>query len=163
MLTSNSIAKGAVAGFVAALVMFIPMIYLVNVAGVAPFNMPPSAAFAQALGIDVAPFVAPALHFLYGIAAGLVYVLLFRSNLSPGNAFILAGGMWLILMLVFSPIVGWGFFGFGDAQALPASDPMHLGPPAQFILVTLGFHILFAVVMGLTARGMIGRRALQPA
>ena len=156
MLTQANVLKAAIAGFIAAVAMFVPMVYLVNVAGVAPFNMPPSAAFAEALGINFAAFVPPVLHFAYGIAAGIVYLLIFRQNLSLANAGVLVGVMWLILMLVYAPIIGWGVFGFGEAQALPASDPMHLGAPARFVVATLAFHVLFAVVLWAAARMLIG-------
>lgn len=164
MLTRGDVLKVALAGLISGIVMFIPMMYLVNVAGVAPFNMPPSAAFATALGINFAAPVAPVLHFLYAILGGMVYLLVFRDSLTVTNALVLAGVMWLIMMFIYSPIIGWGVFGFGDAQALPASDPMHLGPPVQYIVVTAGFHILYAVVLWLAARAMIGRTAVrQPA
>jgi hypothetical protein len=156
MLTQANILKAAIAGLIAALVMFVPMVYLVNVAGAAPFNIPPSAAFAQALGINFAAFVPPVLHFAYGLAAGIVYLLIFRQHLTLSNAGLLVGAMWLILMLFFAPVIGWGAFGFGDAQALPANDPMHLGPPVQFIVATLGFHVLFAVVLWAAARLLMG-------
>jgi len=164
MLTRAEFVKAGVAGLIGGIIMFIPMIYLVNVAGVAPFNMPPSAAFATALGINFAAPVAPVLHFLYAILGGLVYLVVFRDSLTVTNALVLAGVMWLIMMFIYSPVIGWGVFGFGDAQALPASDPMHLGPPVQYIVVTAGFHILYAVVLWLAARAMIGRTAVhQPA
>jgi len=159
MLTRKDILKAGAAGLISGIVMFIPMIYLVFGAQVAPFNMPPSAAFAEALGINFAPPVAPILHFAYAILGGIVYLLLFRNDLTLTNAVVLGGVMWLIMMVVYSPIIGWGFFGFGEGQALPADDPMHLGPPVQYMIVTLAFHALYAVVLWLGARGLIGRVA----
>ena len=163
MPTISSFVRAGIAGFASALVMFIPMVYLVKVAGVAPFNMPPSAAFADALGINFAPFVPPLLHFAYGVAGGIVYLLLFRDSLSFANALILSGAMWLIMMVIYTPIIGWGVLGFGEAQALPASHPMHLGPAVEYIGVTLAFHVLYAVALWLAVQGLIGRAAWRTA
>lgn len=159
MPTFNDVVKAGIAGLISGIVMFVPMLYLVYGAQVAPFNIPPSAAFAEALGINFAPPVAPILHFGYGILGGIVYLLLFRNSLTLTNALVLSGVMWLIMMVVYTPIIGWGFFGFGGGQDLPPSDPMHLGPALQYIAVTLVFHIIYAVILWLAVRGLIGRAA----
>lgn len=155
MLTSNQILKAGVAGLIAGIIMFIPMMYLVKVAGIAPFNVPPSKALAMTLNIDVAPFVAPVLHFLYGIAGAIVFAVIFKPDLSVLKALLFSGAMWLILMLVYSPVIGWGLFGFGEAQTLPQDHPLHLGPAPKFIIATLGFHILYGLVMGFSAKKLI--------
>lgn len=149
MLTAQSYLKAAGAGLLAGIIMFIPMMILVEGLGVAPFNIPPSAAFASVMGINFAPFVPPALHFGYGILWALIFLAVFEAEANITKAIGMSVVMWLILMVVYAPFIGWGFFGFGGpAHGLPADHPLHLGNPVKFMVVTLVMHLIYAVVLG---------------
>ena len=57
--------------------------------------------------------------------------------------------LWLILMLVYSPIIGWGFFGFGASSSeLPVDHPLHLGAPLKYMMVTLVVHLVYGMIVG---------------
>lgn len=152
-LSKANILRSGAAGLIAGIVMFIPMVYLVKIAGAAPFNIPPSAALLKSLSLPHQPPIAPILHFLYGIAAAIVFVALFQNNLTLFKALAFSGVMWLILMLVFSPIIGWGVFGTADTSNLPQA--LQLGAKPKFIIVTLVMHIIYALVMGYSAKKLV--------
>ena len=152
-LSTTNILRSGAAGLIAGIVMFIPMVYLVKIAGIAPFNIPPSAALLKSLGLPYQPPIAPVLHFLYGIASAIVFVALFRNSLTILKALAFSGVMWLILMLVYSPIIGWGVFGTADTSGLP--ELLQLGSTMKFIIVTLVMHIIYALVMGYSAKKLV--------
>ena len=59
--------KAGAAGVIGSLVIFIVMLLGIQVTGMAPFNLPPSAAFLEAIGLPPQP-LALLVHFGYGIA-----------------------------------------------------------------------------------------------
>mgnify|MGYP006434618163 CR=1 FL=1 len=152
-LSTQNILRSGAAGLIAGIIMFIPMVFLVKIAEVAPFNIPPSAALLKSLGLPYQPPVAPALHFIYGIVAAIVFVALFKNSLTIMKALAFSGVMWLVLMLVFAPIIGWGVFGTADTGNLPPE--LQLGATLKFIVVTLALHILYALVMGYSAKKLV--------
>ncbi len=71
--------KAAIVGATGSLVMVLIMYMGIHVMDVAPFNMPPSAAFLETVGLNVGPM--PLLvHFGYGMAWSLWLVVYAQSN-----------------------------------------------------------------------------------
>jgi hypothetical protein len=140
--------KSGAVGALGSLVIFIVMILGVQVTGFAPFNLPPSAAFLTALGIPAKPLAVVA-HFGYGIAWALILFAVFRDRVNLANGIGLATVQWLIMMLIYSPIIGWGLFGVGGpGHALPANAPLHLGSPVKYIVMTLVLHLIYGALNG---------------
>ncbi len=53
------------------------------------------------------------------------------------------------MMLVYSPIIGWGVFGFGGVGLrLPADDPLYLGSSVNYLGITLGLHLIYGTIIG---------------
>jgi hypothetical protein len=146
--------KTAIVGAIASLVMFllIQVGLSSELAVVAalhePFNVPPSAAFLISLGFDPQPLAA-FLHFGYGIFWSLVLVAIYRSKTNAVRGIALSILLWLVMMAVYSPIIGWGFFGFGAVASDFAIDhPLHLGNPIKYMIMTLMVHIIYGALIG---------------
>lgn len=138
----------ALTGFLASLVMFIFLYVGIDISGLAPFNVPPSYAFLYNLGVEESGS-ALLLHFCYGTFWAFVLVYTFNNDLSIIKAEILAVVLWLFMMLVYSPLIGWGFFGYGYAHHLPADHPLYLGNQlGLYILMTLLVHLIYGWVLG---------------
>ena len=139
--------KAAVVGVGAALVMYLLMILAIQ-GGAAPFNIPPSAAMLTRLGIGVAP-LALLVHFAYGAFWSMALVYWFEEQTSISNGIYLALGLWLIMMIVYSPIIGWGFFGFGSSGSmLSQNDPIYLAPGPKYLIATLVLHLVYGAIIG---------------
>ena len=138
--------KSAVIGVLGSLVMFLLMMYAIHGAGIAPFNLPPSAAFLEQLGLNVGPL--PLLvHFGYGATWSVLLVWLYGADTSVRRGVYLATALWLFMMIVYSPIIGWGVFGFGGA-GYESGDLLHLGPPVKYIGATLVLHLIYGFIIG---------------
>ena len=140
--------KAATVGALGSLVMFLLMMVGIHGTGIAPFNLPPSAAFLEVLGLNVGPL--PLLtHFGYGATGSIVLIALYQKETSLRAGLTLAGALWLIMMVVYSPLIGWGFFGFGGpAHALDPEAPLHLGSPIKYITATLLLHLIYGAILG---------------
>lgn len=146
--TIKGIFNIALTGFLASMVMFIFLYIGIHITGMAPFNVPPSYAFLYNLGIEQTGY-AMFLHFCYGTFWAFVLVYTFDDDLSIFKAEILAFVLWLFMMLVYSPLIGWGFFGYGYAHHLPDDHPLHLGNKlGAYILITLLVHMVYGWVLG---------------
>ncbi|MFC3283435.1 hypothetical protein [Litchfieldella rifensis] len=96
-------------------------------AGIAPFPKPPSLAFAETLlGRPLPMPVGLLFHTVYVTFWSVVFVRYFpRRNLL--SALALAFVLWLVILVVFFPIVGWGVAGLAiGPQLIPASALPHL-------------------------------------
>ncbi|MSU91257.1 hypothetical protein GE300_16875 [Rhodobacteraceae bacterium 2CG4] len=96
-------------------------------AGMSPFPKPPSLAFAETiLGRSLPLPVGLLFHTAYVTFWSMVFVGFFpRRDLK--TAIYLAGVLWIILLVVFFPLVGWGFAGLSvSPQLIPASLVPHL-------------------------------------
>jgi len=151
-----NLVKAAIVGLVASLLMFllIQMSIHSRFSGLmalhAAFNTPPSAAFLLSLGLPAKP-LALILHFLYGAAGSIILVTIYKNRVNTVRGIGFGMILWLIMMLVYSPIIGWGFFGFGDSVAsLPSDEPLALGAPLKYIMVTLFVHLIYGIVIGWT-------------
>ncbi|GAB3684942.1 hypothetical protein [Salinisphaera aquimarina] len=143
----NWIKAGCV-GLIGSLIIFIVMFVGVNVTGAAPFNLSPSAAFLAAIDIPPKP-LALLLHFGYGFAWAVVLYALFRDRVSIANGTGLALVQWLLMMIVYTPIIGWGLFGFGGSgHDLAADAPLYIGNPIKYVVLTLVLHVTYGALNG---------------
>lgn len=139
--------KVALTGMVGSLVMFLLMMLGIHGTGIAPFNIPPSAAFLTNLGLAIGPlplFV----HFGYGAfwSTLLVYLFKEKTNIKKGLGLSLVA--WLIMMFIYSPIIGWGLFGFGNAHMMDPSNPLYLESGPKYLISTLTLHLIFGLIIG---------------
>ena len=154
--------KAAVVGAFGSLVMFGIMMVGIHVTGIAPFNIPPSAAFLEKLGINVGPL--PLLvHFGYGAFWSMALVFLFRERTNFLRGLLLADGLWLFMMLVYSPLIGWGLFGFGNAGNLAADHPLYLEPGPKYLVATLVLHFVYGGIIGTLNPLWIKHDSFEPA
>lgn len=113
-------------GVAVAILTAIIMVTLLK-AGMSPFPKPPSLAFAETLvGRGLPMPVGLLFHVAYVTFWSVVFVQFFpRRNLATALA--LAGVLWLVILAVFFPIVGWGFAGLHiSPKLIPASLLPHL-------------------------------------
>lgn len=101
-------------------------------AGISPFPKPLGLAFAQLLLGQVPLPVGLLFHVLYVTAWSVVFTVFFK-RLSFGNVLMLGIGLWVLVLVVFFPVVGWGFLGLA------------IGP--QLIIASLLIHLLFAFAL----------------
>lgn len=137
--------KSASAGFVGSLIMFILMKFAI-LQGIAPFSVPPSAAFLEILGLPMT-WLAPIAHFSYGIFWSMVLLALFWDQTSIKSGIGLSIGLWIFMMLVYSPIIGWGFFGMNSAADLP--EKLQLASTLRFLISTFILHLIYGFTIGL--------------
>jgi len=155
--------KAGAVGALGSLIIFAAMVVGVKVTGAAPFNLPPSAAFLEALGLNVGPLAVIA-HFAYGIVWAWILLALFGRGVTVANGLGVAGFQWLLLMLVYAPVIGWGVFGLGGpAHTLPVTDPLYLGSSAKFIVMTLVLHAVYGALNGWLIPRWAEGRTLQQA
>ena len=72
-------------------------------------------------------------HVAYVTFWSVAFVVLFRNSLSFAKALLLALVLWTGVLVVFFPVVGWGFLGLG------------IGP--KLIVASLVPHLLFAAFL----------------
>ncbi len=72
-------------------------------------------------------------HVAYVTFWALAYVMVFRDRLTFLNALWLGLALWVVILVVFFPVVGWGFLGLAIS---PKLIPPSLVP-----------HVLFAVFL----------------
>lgn len=96
--------------------------------GIAPMPKFPSLAFAETiLGRPLPLPVGLLFHVAYVAFWSVVYIALFRDRLTFLNALWLALALWVVLLVVFFPLVGWGFLGLGlSVKLIPAALVPHL-------------------------------------
>jgi len=95
--------------------------------GISPLPKPLGLAFAETLVGRTLPLpMGLAFHFAYVTFWSVVFVRFFpRRNIK--TALFLALGLWIVVLAVFFPVVGWGFAGLTvSARLIPASLFPHL-------------------------------------
>lgn len=137
--------KAGLIGMIGSLVMFVIMYIGIHVTGIAPFNMPPSAAFLTKFSVPPKPLALIG-HFGYGAFWSIVLVVLFQEQVSIKNGLGLAIGLWLFMMIVLSPIIGWGFFGFGSVY--DKGHELYLEPGPKYLILTLVLHLIYGTIIG---------------
>jgi len=101
-------------------------------AGLSPFPKPVALAFAQTLFGKVPLPVGILFHILYVTFWSVIYIIMFRHRTFP-NALFLAFILWIIVLIIFFPVIGWGFLGLGISPKL--------------IIASAVPHLLFAVIL----------------
>lgn len=88
-------------------------------AGISPLPKPLGLAFAETiLGRPLPLPIGLVFHAVWVTAFSVIYVGLFRDALTFWHALWLAIGLWILVLVVFFPIVGWGFFGLAVSPKL---------------------------------------------
>jgi hypothetical protein len=136
-LPPTDLLKAIAIGIVAAVLLSAVMVPALRL-GISPLPKPLGLAFAEmVLGRSLPPPVGLLFHVAYVTAWSVVYVVLFRHALTFRNALLLGLFLWLLVLFVFFPIVGWGVLGLAITPKL--------------IVASLVPHLLFAVfVWGLS-------------
>lgn len=137
--------KAALVGIVGSLVMFVLMMIGIHGTGIAPFNIPPSAAFLVKFDIAVQP-LALLVHFGYGAFWSIILIVATGNHPSIGKGLLLSIVLWLIMMVIYSPIIGWGFFGFADTSGMVDKLQLEQGP--KYLVMTLVLHLLYGATIG---------------
>ncbi len=126
-LTPKEALKAVGIGIVTALLLSAVMVPAFKF-GISPMPKPPSLAFAETLfGRDLPIPVGLLFHVAYVTFWAVAYVMVFRNRLTFVNALWLGLGLWVVILVVFFPIVGWGFLGLAvSPKLIPASLVPHV-------------------------------------
>jgi len=132
-LPLRQFAKALLVGFLTAIIVSAFMIPLFEWE-IPPMPMQPARAFADlVLGPGQPAFVGFLFHLVYVTVWSVIYVSLAWDRLSFPRAAGLAAILWLIALLVFFPLLGWGFLGLA------------IGP--KLIVAAILPHLLFAIAL----------------
>lgn len=133
-LTSKETVKAVGVGIGTAVLLAAVMVPLFKL-GISPLPQPAGLAFAKTvLGNNNLPLpVGLLFHLVYVTFWGYAYVLLFRDRLTFLNALWLGLFLWVVQLVIFFPIIGWGFLGLAISPKL--------------IVASLVPHVLFAVFL----------------
>lgn len=135
-LTPTQWWKALGVGIVTALLLSAVMVPAMRM-GISPMPQPLGLAFASTLLGPVPLPVGLLFHIIYVTAWSLFFVVMFRDSMSFTHSGLLALVLWVLVLVVFFPFVGWGFLGLG------------IGP--QLIVGSFVPHLLFAFFLwGLT-------------
>ena len=106
-------------------------------AGVSPMPQPLGLVFARTVLGDGVPLpVGLLFHAVWVIAAVAAYVLAFREESSLGRALGFGAALWILVLVFFFPVVGWGFLGLTvTPRLIVAAGVIHL----VFALLLWGF------------------------
>ena len=133
ILPISELAKAGGVGVVTALLLTGVMVTAMKF-GLSPMPKPLGLAFAETvLGRALPLPVGLLFHILYVAFWSIAYVSLFRDSLSLTKALVLGGLLWIAVLLIFFPVVGWGLLGLTVSPKL--------------IVASLVPHVLFAVFL----------------
>ena len=119
---------------VAVAVLTAATMFLGQKSGASPLPKPLGLAFAQTvLGGKVPLPVGLLFHAAWVTFFSAVYVVLFRDELTFMRAFWLAFALWVLVLVFFFPVAGWGFFGLSETPKL--------------IIASVVPHLLFAIFL----------------
>ena len=134
-LSRREFAKAVAVGLVTALLLSAVIVPLFKL-GISPFPKPLGLAFAETLLGGPLPLpVGLLFHVAYVTAWVVAYVWLCRDRLTILTAICLGLFLWVVVVAVFFPIVGWGFLGLGVS---PKLIPASLVPHALFSIFLWG-------------------------
>lgn len=132
-LTPTELLKAIGVGIGTALLLSAVMVPALRL-GISPLPRPLGLAFAETvLGRSLPLPVGLLFHVAYVSAWSVAYVALFRHALTLVNALLLGLFLWLVVLVVFFPIVGWGVLG--------------LAVTPKLIVASLVPHLLFGVFL----------------
>jgi hypothetical protein len=141
-LPGKDYAKAVGVGIVTAIVLSAIMVTGLKT-GVSPMPKPLALAFASTLLNAKLPLpVGLLFHVAWVTLWSVIYVALFRDRLTFVRALGLGLALWVLVLAVFFPYVGWGFLGLGVSPML--------------IAAALVSHLLFAVVLWALAHWVFG-------
>ncbi len=146
-LTPKEWLKALGVGITTAILLSVVMVAALKL-GISPLPTPLGLAFAETvLGRALPLPVGLLFHVAYVTFWSVAFVVLFRNSLSFGKALLLALVLWIGVLVVFFPVVGWGFLGLGISPKL--------------IVASLVPHLLFAVFLWGLCRRLFGRMRSQ--
>ena len=132
-LTPKEWLKAFAAGISTAILLSVVMVPALKL-GISPLPKPLGLAFAETVVGRPLPLpVGLLFHVAYVTFWSVAFVVVFRNSLSFGKALLLALVLWIGVLVVFFPVVGWGFLGLGVSPKLMV---------ASFVP-----HLLFAVFL----------------
>ena len=132
-LSNSELVKAGGVGIVTALLLTGVMVPAMKL-GFSPMPKPLGLAFAETvLGRALPLPVGLLFHIVYVAFWSIAFVNQCRDDLSLTKALVLGGLLWIGVLLVFFPIVGWGFLGLAISPKL--------------IVGSLVPHVLFAVFL----------------
>ena len=142
-LTPKEWLKALGIGIMTAILLSVVMVPALKL-GISPLPKPLGLAFAETvLGRALPLPVGLLFHVAYVTFWSVAFVVLFRNSLSFGKALLLALVLWIGVLVVFFPVVGWGFLGLGISPKL--------------IVASLVPHLLFAAFLWGLCRHLFGR------
>lgn len=140
--------KAIFSGLVAGFVMFTLLVASIH-SGFAPINTSLVSAFLLATANIQFHLLSALLHFAYAVLGSILLVAIFDYRTSTSKGIGLALVLWLILMVIYSPIIGWGIFGAGGLNSnLPPTSPLHIEASGIYILLTLVLHVVYGSIIG---------------
>ncbi|MEO5659292.1 MAG: hypothetical protein ABIQ90_05775 [Polaromonas sp.] len=142
-MTAKDYAKAVGIGIATGVILSVVAIVGLKT-GISPLPKPLALAFAQRLLGDVPLPVGLLFHVAYVTFWTVVFVTMFKSH-TFAKALALALALWVAVLVVFFPFVGWDLLGLGVG---PALIPGSLAP-----------HILFAVLIWLFTRWLLPDRS----
>jgi hypothetical protein len=146
-LSGRDLLKAVGIGIATALILSAIMIPAFH-AGLPPMPKPPILAFAEAiLGPGLPLPVGLLLHVIYVTFWSIAFIALFRARLTFLRAAALALALWVVALVAFFPINGWGLLGLGIG---PTLIPAALVPHVLFAVVLWG---LCRLVFGTSRKG----------
>ncbi len=132
-LTLNEWLKAVGVGIVTAILLSAVMVPALKF-GISPLPKPLGLAFAETLLGRTLPLpIGLLFHVVYVTFWSAAYVALLRNHLSLRNALLLALMLWILVLIVFFPFVGWGLLG------------LTIGP--KLIVASLVPHVLYGVFL----------------
>jgi len=135
-LTLRDFTKAFGIGILTAVLLSLVMVPLFKF-GISPLPKPLGLAFAQVLLGEVPLPIGLVFHVLYVTFWSVFYVAVFKQR-TILNALWLALGLWVIVLVLFFPIVGWGLLGLAVSPKL--------------IIASLIPHLLFSIILWLLSR-----------
>ncbi len=148
-VTPKEWLKALGAGIATAILLSAVMVPALKL-GISPMPKPLGLAFAETvLGRPLPLPVGLLFHVAYVTFWSVAFVVMFRNSLSFGKALLLALILWIGVLVVFFPIVGWGFLGLGVSPKL--------------IVASFVPHLLFAVFLWGLCRLLFGKKRAQTA
>ena len=148
-LTSREWLKALAVGIATAILLSLVMVPALKL-GISPLPKPLGLAFAETvMGRSLPLPVGLLFHVAYVTFWSVAFVALFRDTLNFGKALALALVLWIGVLVLFFPLVGWGFLGLAISPKL--------------IVASLVPHLLFAAFLWGLCRLAFANAPLQKA
>lgn len=134
-LTTGEWLKAVSVGIGTAILLSAVMVPALKL-GISPLPKPLGLAFAETiLGQSLPLPIGLLFHVAYVTFWSVAFVALCRNCLGFRNALMLGVGLWILVLVVFFPIVGWGFLGLAVSPKLIVASFV---PHVLFVLFLWG-------------------------